>query len=685
MLLPISLTYSKPNFDSLLTEAEKKSGIERINFYRELVASLHSISIEQREYLYNRLINHSYDYGDKIQIARALSNYGYFLTITDRYNRALDTIEIANDLFKQSKLLFEEAFTNSQLALVYQRLGDYDKAVKYNLTAYNAFSKDDIQDYLNRLKQLEGTEKDSITRILKIYTIILTDFGLLFYDILDYDSAMDKFKECLDIARQTDDLNRIAGTLSNMAMIEEKRNNFEFAKQLYIEALEYAEKVGNIHYIANIHNNIGNVYSQLKQYELSVHYYKKAMDEYFKNNFWTGFVSSSYNLGLSYLEIGKHNLALNTVKSAYDTAVSLNALSYISRGSWLLSNIFDSLNNYKEAYYYHKVHKKYSDSLNSSMYGEDVAKLKTDMEFARKEAQISVLSAENSKKKAQTNFLIITVILILIIVAVLINRYFAVNKLAKLIKKQNEELELMNEDLKKTTQDLRLLNATKDKFFSIIAHDIRNPLSVIIGISSLIKDKVIEFDTEEYSSFNDEILKSAKGLNDLLQNLLLWSLSQRNLISFNPESIQLKALVGNIINLFELTANHKQVQIINNVIDTIVIKADLNMLSTIVRNVISNALKYSNPNSKVLIDAIEDLSEITITVKDFGIGMSEDKIRSLMTREKGYSEPGTMNESGTGLGMVLVNELLAYHDAQMHIESELGIGTTVTLKFPKLT
>lgn len=361
----------------------------------------------------------------------------------------------------------------------------------------------------------------------------------------------------------------------------------------------------------------------------------------------------------------------------------MNSLTYISRGAWILSLIYDSLSNYKEALAYHRIFKQYSDSLNSSFHSENVAKLRANMEFARQEAQISILSAENSKKKAQTNFLLITIVLILIIVAVIVNRYFAVKKLAKLIQKQNDELELMNEDLKKTTHDLRELNTTKDKFFSIIAHDIRNPLNVIIGISSLIKDKIIEFNTEDYESFNDEILKSAKGLNDLLQNLLLWSLSQRNLISFNPELIQLKGIVNNIINLFKLTANHKQVQILNDVPESINILADLNMLSTIIRNVISNALKYSNQNSEVWVSAYEDANEITIKVKDFGIGMSEEKARSLITREKGYSEPGTMNETGTGLGLVLVNELLTYHKASIDIHSELGKGTTVTLKFPK--
>lgn len=301
ILASSELTFSEPNLDSLLTEAEKKSGLEQLNYYRNLLSSLQSISTEQKEHLYSRFINKAYKYGDKLQIALALSNYGYFLTITDRYQPALDTIMKANEIYKQAGMHLEEAFTNSQLALVHEKLGNFDNAVKFNLYAYGLFSQNEIQHNLNQLSRLEGAEKDSIERVLKIYTIILTDFGLLLYDLQDFESAMDKFKECLDIAKQTNDLNRTAGTLSNMAMIEERRDNLEIAKQLYIQALDYAEKVNNLQYVANIHNNLGNVYSQLNQYDLAIEYHQKALNEYFKNNFWTGYVSTSYNLGLSYL------------------------------------------------------------------------------------------------------------------------------------------------------------------------------------------------------------------------------------------------------------------------------------------------------------------------------------------------------------------------------------------------
>ncbi|MBE2188693.1 MAG: tetratricopeptide repeat-containing sensor histidine kinase, partial [Candidatus Kapabacteria bacterium] len=612
-----------------------------------------------------------------------LSNYGYFLTLTDRYQEAKDSIGKAIEIFKKYDHKVRHAFALSQLSLLEQRTSNYNKAMELNLKAYSMFDKDTISKYIREFSKYEQTKRDSIGFILSAFTIITTDFGLLFYELKDFDSAEDKFKECLNIAESIGDLNRVAGTLSNLAMLEEKKDNLDYAVKLYLEAIETAKKVGNLNYIANINNNLGNIYSQNGQYPKSITYYQKAIDFYAVNDLKSPLLSTQINLAYVYFLAGEVPKAITVAKESFDSAKSLGSLQFMSKGAEMLSMFYSKNGNFKEAFEFLTIHKEYNDSLSKNIYNDEMFRMRTQMDFEKKEAQISILSKENSKKQTQFTFLVITIVLIAIIAIIIWNRYYSISKLATLVRKKNDELEHANQILEQSAVKLKQLNETKDKFLSIIAHDIRNPLSVIIGISSLIQDKQIIFDDEEYDNLNGEILSSAKNLNDLLQNLLLWSLTQRDLISFNPEQINLKGLIDNTKDLFKINANHKQIKIISSIPTGMTIFADLNMLSTILRNIINNAIKFSQINSEIKIEAFENEYSTTLHIIDNGVGMTQEQIDLLLRKEKSYSALGTLNESGTGLGLLLVNELLAYHDGTLEIQSKLNEGSTFILSFPQ--
>jgi|GEM_PF-2684902 len=681
IVIMLNFTESKSNIDSLLIVIESKPKSEQIAFINSLVGNQSTLSANVKNKLYEVLFQKAYQTGKKYDIARALSNYGYHLTLTDRYHEAIDTIVKAQLIFRQIGSKIEEAFTYSQLGLAYQRLSNFEKAIEYNLKVNTIIEKDTIQSYLKNLNKLKDNEKDSISRIIRIYALMLTDFGLLHYELQDMASAREKFNECLTIARLQSDENRIASSLSNLAMVEKDEQNLGLATNLYIEALENAEIAGNKSYIASILNNLGNVYSQRQQFQKALEYYRKALEINLMQNRRLGIIMVKLNIARVHVDLKNNQEALDFCLSAYDTAVSIGALNFMAEGANLLSTIYDSMGNYKVSLKYIRLSKQYSDSLNLNLYNENVSKLKTELEFDRQEAQIQLLSAQNKQKESKFNSLLLSIVLIVIIAIVIWNRYYAVSKLANIVKKKNEELEHKNDILEQNSVKLKQLNETKDKFFSIIAHDIRNPLSVIIGIASLVKDKEIKLNDNEYDELNAEILNSAVNLNDLLQNLLLWSLAQRDLISFNPEHINLKGIVEHIISLFKLNANHKQININLQIASDLVIYADLNMLSTILRNLISNSIKYSYLNSEININAFENHDSVTIEIIDHGIGMTEEQIESLMKKEKSFSAPGTLNEKGTGLGLILVHELLGYHEGKVEINAQINKGTAFILNF----
>lgn len=678
-----NFTVSKSSIDSLLKDVNQKSGIEQIETIEIVLGGAQVLTVDERAMLYKLLFDKVYSLGDEYQIGKALSNYGYFLTLTDRYQEAKDSIGKAIEIFKKYDYKVRHAFALSQLSLLEQRTSNYNKAMELNLKAYSMFDKDTISKYIREFNKYEQTKRDSIGFILSAFTIITTDFGLLFYELKDFDSAEDKFKECLNIAEAIGDLNRVAGTLSNLAMLEEKKDNLDYAVKLYLEAIETAKKVGNLNYIANINNNLGNIYSQNGQYPKSITYYQKAIDFYAVNDLKSPLLSTQINLAYVYFLAGEVPKAITVAKESFDSAKSLGSLQFMSKGAEMLSMFYSKNGNFKEAFEFLTLHKDYNDSLSKNIYNDEMFRMRTQMDFAKKEAQISILSKENSKKQTQFTFLVITIVLIAIIAIIIWNRYYSISKLATLVRKKNDELEHTNQILEQSAVKLKQLNETKDKFLSIIAHDIRNPLSVIIGISSLIQDKQIIFDDEEYDNLNGEILSSAKNLNDLLQNLLLWSLTQRDLISFNPEQINLKGLIDNTKDLFKINANHKQIKIISSIPTGMTIFADLNMLSTILRNIINNAIKFSQINSEIKIEAFENEYSTTLHIIDNGVGMTQEQIDLLLRKEKSYSALGTLNESGTGLGLLLVNELLAYHDGTLEIQSKLNEGSTFILSFPQ--
>ena len=239
--------------------------------------------------------------------------------------------------------------------------------------------------------------------------------------------------------------------------------------------------------------------------------------------------------------------------------------------------------------------------------------------------------------------------------------------------KENEK-EIKNQNIQ-----LKKLNATKDKFFSIIAHDLKNPFNAILGLSSLLNENFDEFDIEEQKEYINIIYKSAENTFKLLQNLLLWSQSQSGLIEFNPKKENLYLLTYEILDLLNQTANNKSIKIINNVPKDIIVKADKDMLATIIRNLISNAIKFTPKGGVVEIGCVEtnhDLSLPTeIYVKDTGIGIKKENQAKLFKIEENISTEGTENESGTGLGLILCKEFVEKHGGEIWVESEIGKGS----------
>lgn len=236
--------------------------------------------------------------------------------------------------------------------------------------------------------------------------------------------------------------------------------------------------------------------------------------------------------------------------------------------------------------------------------------------------------------------------------------------------------------IEKYVAELNELNQTKDKFFSIIAHDLKNPFVTLLGFSEILLSDFKELQNDEILFYINEMKKSADLSFNLLQNLLQWSRSQTGRIEYHPQLLDLKNIVQENVALVLKSAEKKNINLVLNIKVELIINADQDMINTIIRNLLTNAIKFTHKNGIICIDAISKNGFVELCIKDSGIGMNNETIDKLFRLDVSLSTSGTENETGTGLGLILCKEFVEKHGGKIWATSELGKGSTFFISLP---
>ena len=239
------------------------------------------------------------------------------------------------------------------------------------------------------------------------------------------------------------------------------------------------------------------------------------------------------------------------------------------------------------------------------------------------------------------------------------------------------------EKLIKNEKKLKELNATKDKFFSIIAHDLKNPFSQLLSFTDLIYDNINDYSFDEIKEYIKLLNKSAQNGYDLLENLLEWARSQTGRKDFNPQNFVINELIDKNFSIFELPAKNKSIILNSNLKTKVSVFADYFIINTILYNLISNAIKFTTNNGEINISAKASEKMVIISIKDTGIGILPENINKLFRIDVHFSTKGTNNESGTGLGLILCYEFIKLNNGKIWVESELDKGSTFYISIPK--
>ena len=267
-------------------------------------------------------------------------------------------------------------------------------------------------------------------------------------------------------------------------------------------------------------------------------------------------------------------------------------------------------------------------------------------------------------------------------IAVMIYVYLLKSRTNRLLKYQNQQISQANEALRKSEKNLMELNATKDKFFSIISHDLKNPFSSLLSISELMVDSFDDTEKEDHKEGFKKINQSVKHLLDLLENLLTWSRSQRGRIKYDPVRFNLSALIQENINLHKLLAEKKGIMLLSLEHDEVFAYGDRDMINSVIRNLVTNAVKFTDKDKKVEIKVETNDKKIEVSIVDEGIGIPQENMGKLFRIDEKFKSTGTAGEKGTGLGLIICREFVEKNGGEITVESKPGEGTTFSFTVP---
>jgi len=264
-----------------------------------------------------------------------------------------------------------------------------------------------------------------------------------------------------------------------------------------------------------------------------------------------------------------------------------------------------------------------------------------------------------------------------------IKRYIEEVQESQLIMEQSaHELVVLNSKLEESEEELQILNASKDKFFSIIAHDLKSPFTVMLGFTEMLEMEFEDLSQEELKEAIVSLNRTAQNVYELLEGLLDWSRIQTGRMEFSPRRFELKDVSRSVKSLLDGNARGKQIIINDSVEEDIFVFADKNMVNAIIRNLTANAIKFTKPGGAVSIHTTKKKDYVHVIISDTGIGISEEDLAKLFRIDIHYTTYGTNNEKGTGLGLILCKELIEKNNGKIWVESILGKGSKFVFTLP---
>ena len=589
-------------------------------------------------------------------------------------DNAIDSYESSLVYAKQAKDRTRIAIAYNNIASVLEGRQEYTKAIAY---------------YSEGLKIAEEIGDKLLIAICS------NNMGEIYLDLDDYEAAELNYNKFYASVKNEDNPTYTHTYHLNIGDLYYEREDYETSLRNYYESLKYAQASQDTVLIGITNDAIGkNLRKQGKAKEAII-YHEKALALFEQKNTGLELAVCKIHLAEVYKDLKQNRVALKYAKAAYEWAKKQkDAVSVRKSCSEVMSKLYAELDNYQQAHYYLLQYKTIDDSVKTTdviryarqsfLEKEERKELREKaMEEGRLlEAQKADIDKAKIEKRNQENLRTFGIMLIALIFLFVVWGLFRTRATNDLIKKQNEEISEKNAALKAQTKKLEHINKTKDKLFAIVSHDLRGPIG---GLEQVLEMLVSgEMSREEFIELADDLKQNTSNVHHLLENLLQWSYSQMQESEMEIQSsvFSIKRVSENVCSTLVEAAKKKTITLECLLDPNLYIQADPNHVSLVIRNLVSNAIKFTNQGGKISVNSVIGKNGmVTFSIQDNGIGMTQEQLNKIRV---GESTPrwGTNGEKGVGLGLAICQEMIIKNGGENWVESEVNKGSTFYFTLP---
>ncbi len=586
-----------------------------------------------------------------MEYAAAHHDYGKGERALEILNEGLPTMEkvyAERGEGERKKIIFMLQYY-ARIGGTHERLLNYGDAISYTQKAIDVLNE-------NGIKRNRGN--------------LTHRMGKLFKAMGEPEKAEEIFRESINLLIEEENKNRQFVAQADLALLRIDKGDFESAEKLLGESYQYFESIPDSSRMAEIKTDFGYLYDKSKQDKKAIDAYEEVI-AYYKGQ---SRVKSIEDLSVAYTKLGEfflnrgekdkarkvfsEGVELSDAINSHDTSFEFYKRLYEIEKE---EGDFEMALKYHESYF-NKSQILYTDKAQEAFQKESVAQ---DVEGAMESKREAELKAALLSSRNQL-YLIIAIALLSLL---LLGLYFF------------RKLQVSRKEIADQNVRLQQLNTTKDKFFGIIAHDIRSPIVALSGVGEQMDFYLEKKDESKLKRLSKRVESTAKQLGGLLDNLLNWALLQQGVIPYHPRSLNVKKIAESNLDMFRNNANAKGVELVSDIDEHLQVNADESAMNTILRNLISNAIKFTSSGGRVSLSTELSGKQVYININDTGTGISAERMETLFSLEK-KSEDGTSGEKGTGLGLNLVKELAELNKGILKVKSELEKGSVFSIGLP---
>jgi signal transduction histidine kinase len=568
-------------------------------------------------------------------------------------NKAFQFAQQAKDLAELLNYKNGLSHALENLGWIYYRKGDFSKSLYISTQALKLSEELGDQNRISRC---------------------LINVAAIHFEQKQYKQAIGHFKKAYHVSERIGDKQTMARSLNNIAYAFVRLDEPDSAFAECHRALALSKVASDPYMIAFAHRTLGDILVNRKNYDEALSHfdacYALAKDH---NNMFV-LTSVLHRIANVYFILGKYDFAIEHLSANIQTAKALGFKDELERAYKLIGEVYFNKKDLDRAYHYQALYVSLHDSLYDQRNSEQIALMQIRFDSEMKQAQIELLTkdaalkAEDIKRKQVWIYFYVGCLSLLAILAFVLfynNRYNSQAKLA---------LEEKNRKIEEHTHQLRNLNSTKDKLFSIISHDLRSPVASLKALMEIVSTTGLS--QEEFVEISKVLKRNLDSVYEDLDNLLVWAQTQLKGISASPEEIDLRKLTEEKTVLFEDASANKKISIVNDIPPGTMVMADRNHLNLVMRNLIANAIKFNRVHGTITISAKEYENKCQISVADSGIGISHQNITRLFNADTHFTTQGTHKEKGVGIGLLLTKEFIEKNHGSIWVDSEEGRGAT---------